>query len=350
MLAKRMTATVLYDNKDITADLAEHLLGLSYTDNLSGEADTLDLTLEDRQGVWQNAWFPDKGATLDATLNTLNWDTLYAGSKSLKLGLFEIDEIGSSGYPSVVQVRSVSIPNNNKLRGVERTRSWEKVELKNIANDIASNAEMELVYDTDVNPKFERTEQTEQSDLSFLLDLTKDFGLALKIAEKKLIIFDEMKYEQQEPKITIVKPNTSFLAWSGVYVTDVLGYSLSNKSRDIYKACHVRYQHGKKKEVIEATFTDPDKKDGKTLEVKEEVQNIAEAERLAKKRLREKNCNEWTGSFTVVGNLNLVAAITVKLQGFGKFDGRYLITRASHSVGGGGYQTSIEVRRCLNGY
>ena len=111
----------------------------------------------------------------------------------------------------------------------------------------------------------------------------------------------------------------------------------------------MRYQHGKKKEVVEATYTDPDKKEGKTLEVREQVETIAEAQRLAKKKLREKNCKEWTGSFTVPGNLNLVAAVTVKLSGFGQFDGKYIITRASHSVGSG-YQTSIDVRRCLNGY
>ncbi len=348
MLARRVTATVLYNKKDISADLASNLLGLSYTDNLSGEADTLDLSLEDKQGIWQNAWFPEKGATLEATLNTLNWETLYSGNNALKLGQFEIDEIGCRGYPSEVQIRAVSIPNNNKLRGVERTRSWEKAELKTIANDVASGAGMELVYDTEENPTLERTEQTEQSDLSFLLALTKDHGLALKITENKVVIFDEAKYEQEEPKITIVKPGT-FVAAEGNVVTDVLGYSLNNKTRDIYKACHVRYQHGKKKEIIEATFTDPEKKEGKTLEIKEEVSSIAEAERLAKKRLREKNCQEWTGSFSVVGNLTLVAAMTVNLSGFGVFDGKYLITRASHSIGKK-YETSIDVRRCLNGY
>ena len=350
MLARRIDAIISYNNKDISTDLGSHLTGLSYTDNMSGEADTLDLTLEDKAGMWQNAWFPEKGATLEATLQTLNWETLTEGYKELKLGQFEIDEIGSRGYPSTVQIRGVSIPNDNKLRGVERTRSWEKAELKTIANDVASGAGMELTYDTEDNPTLERAEQTEQSDLAFLLALTKDHGLALKITENKVVIFDEAKYEQVEPKITIVKPNTSFfMASSGTYVTEVLSYSLSNKTRDIYKACHVKYQHGKKKEIIEATFNDPDKKDGKTLEVKEEVQSIAEAEQLAKKKLREKNCEEWTGSITVVGNLNLVAAVTINLQGFGVYDGKYIITRASHSVGSA-YQTSIDVRRCLNGY
>ena len=349
MLARRLSATVWYNKKDISANLGAHLKGLSYTDNMSGEADTLDLTLEDISGVWQGSWFPDKGATLEATLNTTNWESLSSGYQSLRLGLFEIDEIGCSGYPSEVSIRSVSIPSGNKLRGIERTRSWEKAELKTIANDIASGAEMELMYDTEENPTLERTEQTEQSDLSFLLALLKDHGLALKVTENKIVIFDESKYEQEEPKITIVKPGTFFTQGQGTYVTAILGYSLYNRSRDIYKACHVRYQHGKKKEVVEATFTDPDKTDGKTLEIREQVETVAEAQRLAKKRLREKNREEWTGSFTVPGNMSLVAAVTVNLSGFGKFDGKYIITRASHNAGNG-YQTSIDVRRCLNGY
>ena len=352
MQAKRVSATILYDNKDISADLCSHLKGISYTDNISGEADTLDITLEDRQGIWQSDWFPDKGATLDTTLITENWESLSSGADQLKLGLFEIDEISCSGYPSEVQIRSVSVPNDNKLRGVERTRSWEKAELKTILNDVASGADMELVFDTEQNPKIDRAEQTQQSDLSFLLALTRDQGLALKIHDKKIVVFDEAKYEEAEAKLTIVKPRTSFFQEDGQqYILNVLGYSLTNKTRDVYKACHVKYQQSKTKKVVEATFTDPDKKDkpGKTLEIKEQVESVADAERLAKKRLREKNCEEWTGSFTMVGNFLLVAASTVNLKGFGVFDGRYIITRATHSVGSG-YQTSIEVRRCLNGY
>ena len=350
MQAKRISANIKYNNKDISADLAGYLKSLSYTDNLSGEADTMDLTLEDRLGLWQSDWFPDKGATLDATLITENWESLAAGADQLKLGLFEIDEIGSKGYPSEVQIRSVSVPADNQLRGVERTRSWEKAELKTILNDVAKGAEMELVFDTEQNPKIDRAEQTQQSDLSFLLALTKDRGLALKIHDKKIVVFDEAKYEKEEAKLTIVKPRTVFLAEDGqTYILNVLSYDMKNKTRDIYKACHVKYQQSKTKKVIEATFTDPDKKTGKTLEVKEQVESVADAERLAKKKLREKNCEEWTASFTVVGNFLLVASSTVNVKGFGKFDGKYIITKAAHSVGSG-YTTNIEVRRCLNGY
>lgn len=345
MNPRRISAVVKYNGTDISADIGFSLKRLEYTDNLSGTADDLSITLEDKDSRWQGAWFPEKGATLNATLIGENWDI--SSDASLNLGAFEIDEITNSGYPSEVQICSTSIPNNNKLRGIERTRSWEKAELKTIASDIASNAEIELVYDTEVNPILERVEQTEQSDLSFLLQLCSNQGLAVKLYEMKFVIFDESAYEQVEPTITLVKPGTA--SFGQFCITNILGYSFSSKVRDIYKACHVRFQKSSKKAIIEATFTDPNKATGKTLEIREQVEDIADAERLAKKRLRECNKDECTGSITCAGNFSLVASKTVNIVGFGVYDGKYIITKAIHSIGNG-YTTRVELRRCLDGY
>ena len=54
-------------------------------------------------------------------------------------------------------------------------------------------------------------------------------------------------------------------------------------------------------------------------------------------------------SFSFPGNPLIMASVTVKLEGFGVFDGNYLITKATHTLGAN-YSTSIDVRRCLNGY
>lgn len=347
--ARRINAIIKYNNKDISTDINPYIKSISYRDVMSGQADDLQLTLEDRQGLWQSAWFPDKGATLDVSLVTSGWKSAEALLQTLKLGTFELDEIGSSGYPSEVQLKAVSVPFNNTLRGEEHTRSWEKAELKTIANDIASASKLDLFFDTDYNPTIERAEQTEQSDLSFLLGLCGDYGLALKISSGQLIIFDELKYETAEPLLTIVKPGTIYIpADNMIYLPAVTAYNLTTKLRDIYAACRVSYQQGKNKAIIEATFTVPGKT-GKTLQVKEQVENVADAERLAKKRLREKNRDEVTGSINLPGSFYLVAGITINLLGFGSYDGKYIITEAQHDAGNG-YTTSINIRRCLNGY
>ena len=349
MEARRISAIIKYNNKDISVDISKYLKSISYTDNLSGEADDLQITLEDKAGLWQSTWMPEKGALLDAMLQQKYWQTLSALAQSLRLGLFEIDEITSSGYPSEVQIKAVSVPDNNTLRGIERSRSWEKAKLQVIANDIASAAGMSLFWDTEENPVLDRAEQTEQSDLSFLYAICKDKGLALKISDKKIIVFDEAKYEAEKAKITIVKPGTVYKKESGMkYLFVGTGYSLRTKIRDIYAACRVNYQQGSSKSNIEATYTAAGKK-GKTLQVNEQVESVVEALNLAKKRLREKNKDEVTGSLNMLGNFVLLSGVTVNLLGFGAFDGRYLITRASHDIGSG-YTTNIDVRRCLNGY
>lgn len=349
MEARRILTIIKYNNKDISADISKYLKSISYTDNLSGEADDLQITLEDKSGLWQSTWMPEKGALLDAMLQQKYWQTLSALPQSLRLGLFEIDEITSSGYPSEVQIKAVSVPDNNTLRGTERSRSWEKAKLQVIANDIASAAGMSLFWDTEENPVLDRAEQTERSDLSFLYAICKDKGLALKISDKKIIVFDEAKYEAEKAKITIVKPGTVYKKESGMkYLFVGTGYSLRTKIRDIYAACRVSYQQGSSKSNIEATYTVTGKK-GKTLQVNEQVESVAEALNLAKKRLREKNKDEVTGSLNMLGNFVLLSGVTVNLLGFGAFDDKYLITRASHGIGSG-YTTNIDVRRCLNGY
>lgn len=349
MEARRILTIIKYNNKDISADISKYLKSISYTDNLSGEADDLQITLEDKAGLWQSTWMPEKGALLDVMLQQKYWQTLSALPQSLRLGLFEIDEITSSGYPSEVKIKAVSVPDNNTLRGTERSRSWEKAKLQVIANDIASSAGMSLFWDTEENPVLDRAEQTEQSDLSFLYAICKDKGLALKISDKKIIVFDEAKYEAEKAKITIVKPGTVYKKESGMkYLFVGTGYSLRTKIRDIYAACRVSYQQGSSKSNIEATYTAAGKK-GKTLQVNEQVESVAEALNLAKKRLREKNKDEVTGSLNMLGNFVLLSGVTVNLLGFGAFDDKYLITRASHDIGSG-YTTNIDVRRCLNGY
>lgn len=350
MTPRQIRAQILYDNKDISADITPYLKTLSYTDNLSGEADDLSITLEDRAGLWRAEWLPEKGATLSVSLLSSSWGILGEEEKSLLLGTFAIDEIEASGVPSEVSIKAVSVPENNELRGVEKTRSWEDAELKVIAQDIAGSAGMTLAYDAEENPVIDRAEQTEQSDLSFLLQLCEDQGMALKICEEQIIIFDESKYESAKPQIAVVKPGTAYTPEEGVlYLTDITGWRFRSRVRDVYRACHVQYQKADTKETVEATFTDPNKTKGKTLQVKEQADSIAEAERLAKKKLREKNRDEVTGSFDMMGNFALLASVTMQVIGFGAFDGNYIIEKASHDIGGG-YSTSIDIRRCLVGY
>ena len=70
------------------------------------------------------------------------------------------------------------------------------------------------------------------------------------------------------------------------------------------------------KTTYEATYTAPDaSKDsnGQVLEINEKVSSNGEAMTLAKKRLREKNSQEFKASFNLAGDARLVAGVSSRL-------------------------------------
>ena len=359
-LGRRAWLQVTYNSKDISEALAQYLISASYTDNLSGQVDDMSLTLEDKAGLWQSDWMPVKGATLDITLCTYNWQGLYDGEFDTTLGTFEVDEIEMTSAPDVVNIKAVaiSVGDDSTLRSTLRSKTWENISVRKVANDIAWENGMKLFWDCDDNPDIDKLEQNDESDLSVLQKVCDDAGFALKITTDTIIVFDEAKYEQAEPVIEIYHPGTNTIAdvaeADGTPTPDRIfhstGYSFKTKIRDVYKKCHIKYTNDQDKSVIESTFTDPNKSNGATLEIHQQVTSQAEADRLAKKKLREKNRDECTGSYSLDGCQFLCAGETIEMIGFGVFSGRYIVTQAKHDISGSGYVTSIDVRRCLIGY
>ncbi len=350
---RRAWLIVQYQNKDISEDISKYLLSATYTDNLTGAVDDISITLEDRVGLWSNEWFPEIGGYLDVSIGLYNWDSLDSGQDIFHLGAFELDEIEMNDPPATVTLKAVSITisQTSTLRSVLRNQTWENISLWKVANDIAWRNNLKLIWDTadGNNPNLDKTDQSDESDLSFLQKLCSDMGFALKIQTNAIVIFDEAFYEQKEPVMALLSPADTMALQDKPYTRNTTGYSFKKKTRDIYRACHVKYQKEKEKAVIEATFQNPNRTIGTTLEVNQQVDSLEEAQYLAKKKLREANKEETTGTYQTIGNKLLVAGITVELWGFGKFSGKYIITKATHSISST-YTTMVDLRRCLDGY
>ncbi len=357
MLSRRAWPEVKYtpagstEEKDISEDIGKFFLSMTYTDNLSDDADDVTIELEDRAQIWQADWYPEgEGNQIDIAIHIYNGTTLYDGETVLEPGKFEIDEIETNGFPSTVSIKAVSVLGDSTLRGTRKNKTWENISIWKCAADICEQNGMELFWDCEENPNLDHVEQADESDLDFLLKICHDHGMSLKITPEKIIIFDDAKFETADPVITIYKPgvtaeineNTMPLRW-------LIDYRLRAKTRDTYWKCQVKYQKGKDKELIEGEFAAPNKEKGRILLVREQVENQAEAERLAKKKLREANKEEMTGEFTTVGNHNVAAGQVIELKNFGKFDGNYLVTKVNHEIRED-YTTKIYVRRCLDGY
>lgn len=358
-IGRRAWLIVTYNGKDISESLAQYVLSFSYTDNLTGQVDDISITLEDRAELWEADWMPERGATLDITICTYNWSDLYSEEQDLQLGKFEIDELEVSSAPNVVTIKAVaiSISDDSTLRSTLRSHTWENISVQKAANDIAWQNGMKLQWYCDDNPNIDKLEQNDESDLDVLQKICDDAGFALKVTTDTIIIFDVEKFEKEDVYAEYYHPGTTILNIvenqpKPVQTDALLNYSFKAKIRDVYKKCHVKYAKDKDKSVIESTFIAPDKKEkeGATLEVHQQVSSQAEADRLAKKKLREKNCEEFTGSFASDGNMGLCAGETIEMIGFGNFSGKYIITQAKHDINSSGFTSSVEIRKCLDGY
>jgi len=80
---------VVYNGKNITQDILPHVISFSYSDKSQGEADELEITLEDSEKIWQNEWYPTKGDTVSSKIIDING--------TLDCGTFTVDEITGNG-------------------------------------------------------------------------------------------------------------------------------------------------------------------------------------------------------------------------------------------------------------
>ncbi|PAQ15074.1 hypothetical protein CD798_08510 [Bacillaceae bacterium SAOS 7] len=338
MNGRRIDLDVLYNNQNITTEIEDFIDSLSFTDNLSGQADDISINIGDRERRWSNQWRPYKGASLQVSLKISEhwWET---GATNRKLGYFEIDDLGMNGPPTKISVKGTSIPESSSLKGEKKSKAWEKTNLKKIAEDVAKKNKLTLHFSVQENPEYERVDQESQTDIAFLYKLCTDAGLALKIVNKSITILDEIKLEAGEAVTTIFHTDDRIKDYSA---KDVLG--------NIYKSCKVSYTDPKSKKTLSYTFTPKNPPPtARILTVNEQVTSQKAAIDLAKKSLRNVNKEATTFSMKLAGFLAVYAGQCVNLKDFGAFDGKYLITSVGGSLGSGS-ETSLELRKCLEGY
>lgn len=256
-------------------------------------------------------------------------------------GIFEIDSVDFSGPPDKLEIKATSIPYSSTLRQTEKTKVWENNTLKNIGTAIAASNGMQLMYISNYNPAYKRKEQLNISDIVFLQSLCKGAGISLKVTSKTIVMFDAAEYEKR-PEVKKLKKGKE----------NILSYRLSTKTADTeYAKCTVSYTDPITKEKIEATYTKPggDGENAQELKIEEKVNSREEALILARKYLRAKNRGETTAQITVIGDVGYCAGITVRLYGYGEYDGKYIVETATHKLTGG-YTTDLKLRSCLEDY
>ena len=363
---------------DVTEDLLPDLLSFTYDDKETNESDEISILMKDPDGKWAGTWKPDGGESVRAYLS--KGTTTDGGLNRFELycGRFYVDVMRVSGSPRVFEMKAISVPLDKPIRRKIRTKDWEKKSLKYIAEEKAKEAKLELLFESEINPTYDRVDQAGESDLKFLSRICKDAGLSIKVTDEQLVIFDQSYYEKKAPVQTVTLGES-----------DVLSWSFESVQGETYRSCTVIYRDPKKKKKGEAgshvlddllfggsdssggdldpllfgnkkttnkaitSYTAVDEtvdENGQEYVLKRRAKSIDEAKRLATAKLRSLNTRRVTGSMTVLGDVSLTAGVVIACKGFGSFDGNFYIEQATHSVNTGGYTTSLTLRRVNNKY
>ena len=328
---RRAEISLIYEGKDISRNIAPYMMSFTYTDNSGDKADDISITLEDRDRLWIGDWFSSKGDKVRASIIIHDWEE--AGkTQSLPCGLFEVDQIECSGPPNQITIKAVSTLVSKPMRQEKHTKAWENVKLSTIAGDAASRSSLAFFWDAKDDPYFERRDQVETSDLEFLSGLCRDYGIAVKVTDTQLVCYDEEEYEAHEAVGELAFGDKKLIRWS-----------FSTKTAGTYKSARLQYHDPVKDETYSVTEEGDAEGTGRVLELNQKADSENDARRIASESLRQANKREITANITLMGDLRFVGGSNLTISGFGSFDGKYVIEKATHTVSGS-YTTKLDLR------
>lgn len=306
--------------------------------------DDISITVVDPARIFANNLFPAVGDVLTVGLKIVNHPT-EGKNDYINLGNFDVDDFSQQ---QTFTINAVSVPITGSARSEKKYRTWENIRLSAILKDMAKSMGLKYIYDCEYDPLYDKQEQSNESDLEFLSGLAKDDGMAIKISCGKLVIFDKARYDSMPPVAKIIRGQTN--------ITGEPSFKCSAK--DIYSSCEITFTDSSstksKKNTHSGSFTAPQPLGVNRVLRKRESYNSKKEDinfkRKAKSALREQNENQWTATVELIGNCYYYAGTNVELCGWNKWDGKYHITQARHSVSSSGFVTTLSLRRCLEGY
>ncbi|EAA6842075.1 phage late control D family protein [Salmonella enterica subsp. enterica] len=170
--------TIVVDGVDVTQKSQSRLISLSLTDNREAEADTLEMVLDDTDGRLD---LPARGALINLAIG-------WQGKPLTPKGAYTVDEITHSGAPDQLTITARSADFRASLN-VIREQSWHDVTLSDIAKTIAGRNKLTAKVQSQLAQiKIDHSDQTNESDASYLSRLGREYGFVLSIKNSTLML------------------------------------------------------------------------------------------------------------------------------------------------------------------
>lgn len=327
------TFRLIYLDTDITSNIRDLCESIAYTDSLEDRSDEIEITLDNSDLRWMNTWLPSQGDRISLQIG-------YENEALFPAVTFEIDELEFAGVPDTVRIKGVATPITSSLRQ-RNTAAYENTTLRAIARQIAEKHGLTLVGGELLpNTKIERMTQRTVTDLEFLRDAAKDYGLIFKIeSSTRLVFYKESALENADAVLTIAR-------------TDIKGYSLRRGAQGTHKGASIRYYDPKSGKEISVKVdaegntlpADENVASGSLLQIRERCETLEQARLKATEALRKANKGAIEFQLQALeGNVRLSAGINITLDGFGSFSGKYQLASVRHQfTKSQGYTCDVE--------
>ena len=319
--ARRAEGFVGINGVNVWGSIKEFVTDIEYIDVATGETDSFDITVVDRDAHFITDWLIDKGTKLESKIKLLNWkepgDIIW-----IDCGEFLCDSLKVNGPPTEVTIQSLALP----LNGEKNSRKWEDVSISAIAQDICERLGCELNYYAD-DIVIKSRQQSRQKDIEFLFGLCKEYGFGMKVYRHKIVIFNR---EQQDAAAAVKSINMSIAE----------SYSLDDNEEGTYTGAECTYKPEGSDD--EQTYTYGS--DERLLKLDTSATSAQEAELKAKAGLYDANIEAIKLRFSMLGGLEpLYAGSNYDVEGLGAYSGKYAVDKVTHTLTGTkAYRVAVE--------
>jgi phage protein D len=316
---------ITLDGRDLTSKIAPRLISLSLSESRSDEADQLDISLEDSDGLLA---IPPRGAVLRVAFG-------WSDTGIVDKGSFTVDETEHAGAPDTLTIRARSASLTKEL-GERIERSWHGETIGAIVRKIAGKHSLKpAIADALSKITIAHIDQTHESDMSFLTRLAKRYDAVMNVKDANLLFM---------PIGHGTTAKGTKLESIELTRADGDSHRYHVAERENYAGVRAHYHatgRAKRKSVVVGGENNHNMK-----VLPETYATEADARAAATAEFNRTKRSQATMDYTLaLGRPDLYPEIPVYLNGFKpEIDAAsWLAKKVKHSIGDGGYTTALEL-------
>jgi phage protein D len=316
---------ITLDGRDLTSKIAPRLISLSLSESRSDEADTLDITLDDSEGLLA---IPARGAVLRVAFG-------WSDTGIVDKGSFTVDEVEHSGAPDILTIRARSASMTKEM-GERIERSWHGETIGAIVRKIAGKHGLKpAIADALAKVAIAHIDQTHESDMSFLTRLAKRYDAVMNVKDTHLLF---MPIGHGTTAKGTKLESIELTRKDG----DQHRYHIAE--RENYAGVRANY-HGTGRKKRESVVVGGESNHNIKV-LPETYATEADARAAATAEFNRTKRSQATMDYTLaLGRPDLYPEIPVYLNGFKPdIDAQsWLAKKVKHTIGDGGYTTALEL-------